>query len=133
MNINLTLQQNYRTQHLFVFQAIQSSFSIKLYSTIIGCFRHFDYRRTPVLLTLWLQSAFLWFGPSLPTLRVKSLSDSMINIMIKKGFKHAVLKFLKFLTMVISIFGKYRSSHRRCSVRKGVLRNFAKFTRKHMC
>ena len=59
MNINLTLQQNYRTQHLFVFQAIQSSFSIKLYSTIIGCFRHFDYRRTPVLLTLWLQSAFL--------------------------------------------------------------------------
>ena len=27
----------------------------------------------------------------------------------------------------------YRSSHQRCSVRKGVLRNFAKFTRKHLC
>ena len=27
---------------------------------------------------------------------------------------------------------KYRSSHRRCSVRKGVLRNFAKFTEKHL-
>ena len=26
-----------------------------------------------------------------------------------------------------------RSSHRRCSVRKGVLRNFAKFTGKHLC
>ena len=26
-----------------------------------------------------------------------------------------------------------RSSHERCSVRKGVLRNFAKFTGKHMC
>ena len=26
-----------------------------------------------------------------------------------------------------------RSSHRRCSVRKGVLRNFAKFTGKYMC
>ena len=26
----------------------------------------------------------------------------------------------------------YRSSHRRCSVRKGVLRNFAKFTGKHL-
>ena len=26
-----------------------------------------------------------------------------------------------------------RSSHRRCSVRKGVLRNFAKFTVKHLC
>ena len=28
---------------------------------------------------------------------------------------------------------KCRSSHRRCSVRKGVLRNFAKFTGKHLC
>ena len=26
-----------------------------------------------------------------------------------------------------------RNSHRRCSVRKGVLRNFAKFTEKHLC
>ena len=26
----------------------------------------------------------------------------------------------------------HRSSHRRCSVRKGVLRNFAKFTGKHL-
>ena len=26
-----------------------------------------------------------------------------------------------------------RSSHRRCSVKKGVLRNFSKFTRKHLC
>ena len=26
-----------------------------------------------------------------------------------------------------------RSSHRRCSVKKGVLRNFAKFTGKHLC
>ena len=30
-------------------------------------------------------------------------------------------------------FPIYRSSHRRCSVRKGVLRNFAKFTGKHLC
>ena len=27
----------------------------------------------------------------------------------------------------------YRSSHQRCSVKKGVLRNFAKFTGKHLC
>ena len=26
-----------------------------------------------------------------------------------------------------------RSSHRRCSVKKGVLRNFTKFTAKHLC
>ena len=28
---------------------------------------------------------------------------------------------------------KYRSSHRRCSVKKGVVRNLAKFTGKHLC
>ena len=27
----------------------------------------------------------------------------------------------------------FRSRHRRCSLRKGVLRNFTKFTRKHLC
>ena len=27
----------------------------------------------------------------------------------------------------------YKSSHRRCSVRKGVFRNFAKFAGKHLC
>ena len=27
---------------------------------------------------------------------------------------------------------KYRSSHQRCSMRKGVLRNFTKFTGKHL-
>ena len=29
--------------------------------------------------------------------------------------------------------GNVRSSHRRCSVKKGVLRNFVKFIVKHLC
>ena len=28
---------------------------------------------------------------------------------------------------------KYRSIHQRCSIKKGVLRNFAKFKGKHLC
>ena len=28
---------------------------------------------------------------------------------------------------------KYRNSHQRCSMKKGILRNFAKFTGKHLC
>ena len=32
----------------------------------------------------------------------------------------------------IKILG-YRSSHQRCSMKKGVLRNFTKFTGKHLC
>ena len=37
------------------------------------------------------------------------------------------------LKKLYNIFGKDRRSHRRCSVRKGVLRNFAKFTGKQIC
>ena len=34
---------------------------------------------------------------------------------------------------VKSYSSEYRSSHCRCSVRKGVLRNYAKITGKHLC
>ena len=34
---------------------------------------------------------------------------------------------------VIAIIKDSRSSHQRCSVKKGVLKNFAKFTEKHLC
>ena len=42
---------------------------------------------------------------------------------------------LKFLETFITIGDDItvRSSHQRCSVKKGVLRNFAKFTGKHLC
>ena len=36
----------------------------------------------------------------------------------------------------ISVMSKgtlFRSSHRKCSIKKGVLRNFAKFIGKHLC
>ena len=36
------------------------------------------------------------------------------------------------LTGKVDISMKFRSSHQRCSVAKGVLRNFAKFTVKHL-
>ena len=31
------------------------------------------------------------------------------------------------------LLGLFRSSHRRCSIKKGVLKNFANFTGKHLC
>ena len=37
-----------------------------------------------------------------------------------------ILKLIRFLLTT-------RSSHQRCSVMKGILRNFAKFTGKHLC
>ena len=37
------------------------------------------------------------------------------------------------LISLVKVYLHYRSSHRRCSVRKGTLSNFAKFTEKHLC
>ena len=34
---------------------------------------------------------------------------------------------------VLDFFERFKSSHLRCSVKKGVLGNFAKFTGKHLC
>ena len=49
-----------------------------------------------------------------------------------RGYKMGAL-VTNLLTLKL-VFGTIlRSSHRRCSIRKGVLRNFAKFTWKHLC
>ena len=48
-------------------------------------------------------------------------SKNECSMKIVNGFKYT------------SDFSTYRSSHQRCSIIKGVLRNFAKFTGKHLC
>ena len=40
---------------------------------------------------------------------------------------------LLYFTHTNAYFNIYRSSHQRCYVKEGVLRNFAKFTGKHLC
>ena len=47
----------------------------------------------------------------------------------KSTLRHNIGRFFKFFSQS----GSYRSSHGRCSVKKGVPRNFAKFTGKHLC
>ena len=41
------------------------------------------------------------------------------------------MKYKQDIRLQHEIYSK--SSHRKCSVKKGVLRNFAKFTGKHLC
>ena len=43
-----------------------------------------------------------------------------------------IMSFIRDIGMLTSL-REYRSSYQRCSVKKGVLRNFAKFTEKHLC
>ena len=40
---------------------------------------------------------------------------------------------LKFLSRKLEFYTGVRSSHQRCSIKIGVLKNFAKFTGKHLC
>ena len=41
--------------------------------------------------------------------------------------------FIVSLLKIKYYFSSHRSSHQRCSIKKGVLRNVAKFTGKHLC
>ena len=49
------------------------------------------------------------------------------------GKKYFTSAFQAFYTRTRSSYSKARSSHKRCHIRKGVLRNFVKFTGKHLC
>ena len=48
-------------------------------------------------------------------------------------FRTAILQNICERMLLILSWSFYRSNHQRCSMRKGVLRNFAKFTGKHLC
>ena len=68
----------------------------------------------------------------------------IIVLSLSVGTSNRISSLLQFIEAIyILIYCAYfskglnnnndRSSHRRCVVRKGVLRNFAKFTGKHLC
>ena len=48
------------------------------------------------------------------------------------NFSSQFIFFCNWNKQLLIIQTNFRSSHQRCSVRKGVLRNFAKFTGKHL-
>ena len=48
-------------------------------------------------------------------------------------FRTAILQNICERMLLILSWSFYRSNHQRCSMRKGVLRNFAKLTGKHLC
>ena len=67
---------------------------------------------------------------------LKSLDDAKSQVS-KRGEPRNPVKLLLQISSSQMFAGDpgyiHRSSHRRCSGRKAVLRNFAKFTRKHLC
>ena len=61
---------------------------------------------------------------------IPQISKMITNNNIKAKFLFSITGFKFHGYMVFK--ENYRSSHRRCFVRKGILKNFAKFTRKHL-
>ena len=71
----------------------------------------------------------------LRVLSVNVISDyRLISLLVKNCY--IITKNYDFIRPSLwSVFVAYllRSSYQRCSIRKGVLKNFAKFTGKHLC
>ena len=59
----------------------------------------------------------------------KSCRISMMEFFYENSYQFLAVIFIKTCQRYLTC----RSSHRRCSVRKVVLRNFSEFTRKHLC
>ena len=62
------------------------------------------------------------------------------NLVFQNAFRYFIFRNFFFNSHSTTEYWKplvllklYRSSHRRCFFKKGVLRNFAKFTGKHLC
>ena len=62
-----------------------------------------------------------------------------LHIVSKEAKRKQVISKITIMTLdrnnvnIEVVMQIHRSNRRRCSVRKGVLRNFTKFTRKHLC
>ena len=64
----------------------------------------------------------------------KDLQNSQWNNFDRVPFSPFLLtRKSKTVTERKTVLSRTGSSHRRCFVREGVIRNFAKFTRKHLC
>ena len=68
-----------------------------------------------------LTDTFRWENKD-DTVSTRSSFNTILKIIFESAFTNSS-----------DVAEKNRSNHRRCSVRKGVLRNFAKFTGKHLC
>ena len=55
----------------------------------------------------------------------------LLDIPVKWHQKHC-LEIRRYQPLIV-VKVLFRSSHRRCSIKKGVLRNFTKLTRRHLC
>ena len=101
------------------------------------------------LLKKSIMGIFIFYAVSESDMISKKLQNSdlmyyNVNLMtdvfkiIIKYCRKIIAKYLQILLFIAQwepsvTKRRSRSSHRRCSVRKDVLRNFAKFTGKHLC
>ena len=60
-------------------------------------------------------------------INILSCYEKLIHYLFKKQFSEMKRK------EKIQNLANFRSSHQRCSIKKGILRNFTKFTGKHLC
>ena len=73
-----------------------------------------------------------WRSPRFLIRNFKHISLSISKCLLGTFRYNHIFLWYNYFTIYCDNF-KSRSSHRRCSVRKGVLRNFEKFTGKHLC
>ena len=123
---NCAFEQNFHTQKLG-----ETTLFFVVYSSIC-----FPLRRVTKKIELVLYFS-KWIVSLLGTNHSQTWLISVSSIyQIHPELMHDDISFTyirHYKRSTINPWGTRRNSHRRCSVKKGVLRNFAKFTGKHLC
>ena len=99
-----------------------------------------NYRNTLITEFTFIKVIRLWLGKMSSLLIIKRVSvfdfSTFVNLIHASAlFLHPLETENLWFPDIFRVYGKrpvVRSIHRRCSVRKGVLRNFTKFTGKHL-
>ena len=100
-----------------------------------------NYRNTLITEFTFIKVIRLWLGKMSSLLIIKRVSvfdfSTFVNLIHASAlFLHPLKTENLWFPDIFRVYGKrpvVRSIHRRCSVRKGVLRNFTNFTGKHLC
>ena len=69
----------------------------------------------------------------LPLKRQQGYVQSIYNVFFVSFYVYYIFNSEYPKKLEVTFFYQFRSSHQRCSVKKGVQSNFAKFTEKHLC
>ena len=99
----------------------------------IGSTFHIIFNRQPEINQLLQSLKNAYFPSSFPKFAKLLFFEHFFGIRALRRIRAKLTRLTDKPLRFLGFLSKFRGSHRRCSIEKGFLKNFAKFKRKHLC